>query len=277
MKTETQSHTEASFITAGVMLLLFLLLWFVTIGVPAPEEEEGIEVAFGSADLGGGIPQGKVEPVSEPVPAVTPPPPAAAPSDNNLMTQEDDYDVKLREEQEKQRKAQQEALAEQRRREAEQRERERIEQEAREKALAEQRAKEQAAKDKAAQMGALFGNTDSPEGAQGDSRESASSATKGNPIGHGISGGNSWSLDGRQLRGSLPKPSADFRQEGKVVVNITVDATGKVIQARVGAGTTVSDETTKQIAVKAAYKAEFSSVDRPDKQMGSITYIFKFR
>jgi TonB family protein len=277
MKPEAQSHTEASVITAAVMILLFLLLWFVTIRVPMPEEEEGIEVSFGSADLGGGIPQGKVEPVSEPTPAVTPPPPAAAPSDNNLMTQEDEYEVKLREEQEKQRKAQQEAIAEQRRREAEQRERERQEQEAREKALAEQRAKEQAAKDKAAQMGALFGQTDSPEGSQGDSRESASSATKGNPIGHGISGGNSWSLDGRQLKGTLPKPSADFKQEGKVVVNITVDASGKVIQARVGAGTTVSDETTKQIAVKAAYKAEFSMVDRPDKQMGSITYIFKFR
>ena len=276
MTNEQQSNIEASVITTVVMLLLFLLLYFTYIGAPVVEEEEGIEVAFGNSASGGGMPSPVAVPQPSPAPApVTPPP--AAPSDNDLKTQEDDSDVQLREEQERQRKAQQAALAEQRRREAEQRERERQEREAREKALAEQQAKEQAARDKAAQMGSLFGQTDSPEGANGDSRESASSATKGNPIGHGSSGGNEWSLGGRQLRGSLPKPSTDFKQEGTVVVNITVDAEGNVIQARVGAGTTISDEPTRQIAVRAAKAAKFSLVDRPDKQMGTITYRFKFK
>ncbi len=277
MTNEQQSHIEASVITTVVMLLLFLLLWYTCLGAPVVEEEEGIEVAFGNSATGGGMPSPVVAPQPSPAPTPTLPPAPAEPSDNNLKTQEDDSDVQLREEQERQRKAQQEALAEQRRREAEQRERERQERERREKELAEQQAREQAARDKAAQMGALFGQTDNAEGSNGDNRESASTGTKGNPVGHGSIGGNEWSLGGRQLKGSLPKPSTNFNQDGVVVVNITVDAQGNVIQARVGSGTTISDEPTRQLAVRAAKAAKFSTVNRPDKQMGTITYRFNFR
>lgn len=99
----------------------------------------------------------------------------------------------------------------------------------------------------------------------------------GSPLGHGLTGGNIWSMNGRYLVGSLPSPSSKFNQEGKVVVFITVDKDGNVISARAGQGTTISDEATRQLAVKAALKATFNKVDYPSATMGTITYNFKFQ
>jgi len=273
MKPETQSHTEASVITTVVMLLGFLCLWFIYIDVPALQEDEGIEISFGDGETGGGVPEHQQ--VAAAPEQTAAPASSSAPSDNSLMTQEDESAAQLRLQQEKERRAREEALAEERRRQREEQARLRAEQEARERAEAAERAKQQAAIDNAAKMGALFGNTDNPEGGNGTA-ESASSGTKGNPLGHGNSGGNEWSLNGRRLKGSLPRPSQNFSQEGIVVVNIIVDANGKVVSAKVGAGTTISDETTRQLAVRAAKKAEFDMVDRPNQQFGTITYKFKF-
>ena len=275
MNEDLRAKIESAVVTAIVMVLLFLLTWYIYIDVVVPEEEEGIEVSFGDSDTGGGVQEGLLAASAQPAPTTAPPAPST-PSDNDLLTQEDESAAALRQEQEKKRKEKEKALEEERRKKKEQEAREEAEREAKEKALAEKRAKEQAAVDKANQLGALFGNTDSPEGGNGSDRESASSGTKGNPIGHGSSGGNSWSLDGRGIRGELPKPSTTFKQEGTVKVAITVDKEGNVIAAR-AIGGTVSDETTKQLAVKAALKAKFTDTDRPDKQMGTITYTFKFK
>ena len=84
-----------------------------------------------------------------------------------------------------------------------------------------------------------------------------------------------WSLAGRSVI-SLPKPSNDFKAEGRVVVAIIVDAGGKVVSAKATEGTTVTDDRTIKLALKAAYKAVFSKTDAPNKQFGTITYIFKF-
>ena len=84
-----------------------------------------------------------------------------------------------------------------------------------------------------------------------------------------------WSLSGRSVI-SLPKPSNDFKAEGRVVVAIIVDAGGKVVSAKATEGTTVTDDRTIKLALKAAYKAVFSKTDAPNKQFGTITYIFKF-
>lgn len=272
-----QSKIEATVGTVLFMALLFLLLWFVMIDATQQPEDEGIEIAFGDSDTGGGQPDGLLEANSAPE-SVAPMPVASTPSPNELMTQEDEQTLALRKQRDAEEKARQKAEAERLQREKAEAERLEAERVAREKRLAEQRAKEQAQTDKANQLvGALFGQNGSDEGANGDPGTSASSGTKGNPVGHGSSGGNDWSLKGRNLKGSLPRPSNDFKQEGKVVVNIIVDASGKVVSAKVGNGTTVSDETTRQLAVKAAMKAEFDMVDRPDKAFGTITYNFKFR
>ncbi len=275
MNEDLRAKIESAAVTAIVMVLVFLLTWFIYIDAVVQPEDEGIEVSFGNSDTGGGVQDGLLASSAQPTPTAAPPVPST-PSDNDLMTQEDESAAALRQEQEKKRKQKEKALEEERRRKKEQQAREKAEREAKEKALAEERAKKQAAVDKANQLGALFGNTDSPEGGNGSDRESASSGTKGNPLGHGSSGGNSWSLNGRGLRGDLPKPSQDFKQEGTVKVAITVDKEGNVIAAK-AIGGTVSDETTKQMAVKAALKAKFTDTDRPDKQMGTITYTFKYK
>lgn len=270
------SNLIASIGTLIFMLLVFLLLWFLMIGYVPEQEDEGIMVSFGESATGGGQENGLVAAAATSEATYTPPPAPAPPSNNDLMTQEDESALALRQQQEEERRraeAQERAERERERAEQQRLEQERLERERRE---AEEAARKQAAIDKANQMGALFGQTSSPEGSAGTG-ESASSAAKGNPLGHGNSGGNSWSLNGRSIVGALPTPGNDFKQEGRVVVNITVDTNGKVISAVVGPGSTISDYTTQQLAIKAALKAKFNVVDRPDKAMGTITYNFKFK
>lgn len=111
-------------------------------------------------------------------------------------------------------------------------------------------------------MGSLFGNS----GNTGDGQ-------KGNPVGHGEYTGNSWSLNGREIIGSLPRPSNDFKQEGRVVVEIRVNAAGNVIFAKAKGGS-ISDKHTIQLAVDAAKRAKFTSGE--GDILGTITYCFKF-
>jgi len=252
------------------MLLIFLLLWFIRIYSVREQEDEGIEVAFGVAEDGGGYqPQ---ESQAAPSESVSPPPAPSNPSSNDLMVQDDEESLALQRQQEE--KARQQAEAERLQRQREEQARAEAERKAKEQALAEQRAKEQAAIDKANQLGSLFGNNG--EGATG-SGDTQGDSRRGNPeVGSGSSGGTSWSLAGRSCK-SLPPPSNNFAQEGKVVVAIIVNGNGKVVSAKATEGTTISDDATIQLAVKAAYKAEFSFTDRPDKQFGTITYIFKFK
>lgn len=118
------------------------------------------------------------------------------------------------------------------------------------------------AKAKAVAMGSLFGNTSTEAG------------TSGNPVGVGSRGGTSWSLSGRSIKGILPQPSNNFKQEGKVVVQIRVNAAGDVIEAKCVSGTSVTDRQTQQLALDAAKKAKFTKGD--SEVIGTITYIFKF-
>ena len=260
MVSSKKSNTIAAVGTVIFMLLVFLLLWFICVDRTQEPEDEGIEIAFGNAEDGGGyMPDQETGGLTEET--VAPPPPPQEPSTNDLIAQEDEESIEVqrqREEEKARQKAEKERL-----------ERERQE---RERALAEQRAKEQAAIAKANQFGALFGNSSGSGSGdtQGDGQRGNSE------VGKGSSGGASWSLEGRALLKALPKPSNDFKQEGKVVVAIIVDKNGKVVSAKATEGTTISNDATIQLALKAAYKAEFSFTDRPDKQFGTITYIFKF-
>jgi TonB family protein len=146
---------------------------------------------------------------------------------------------------------------------------------AKEKALAEQRAKEQEAIDKANQLAALFGQAGMAEGANAqNASESNTASTHGNPVGKGYGSVNNstWTLYGRDCK-HLPKPSSDFSQAGRVVVNILVDAAGNVTSASVGDGSTISDRSTQQLALQAARQAKFTKGDTP--QRGTIIYTFK--
>ncbi len=256
MTIKQRSHIEATIGTVLTMLILFLWLWFVYLGVTVIEEEQGIEVALGVAEAGGGYDLPQAE--HTPQPATNPTP--QAPTDNDLMTQDDEEALALQRqrEEEAKKKAEQEELI-----------RKKKEEQAR--VEAERKAQEQAAIDKANQFGSLFGNNSSTATGSGDTQ---GDTQKGNPVGHGSVGGNEWSLSGRGMK-AMPKPDNQFKQEGKVVVSIRVNAAGDVIEARLGSGSTISDQTTINLALDAAKRAKFTPSDNP-QQIGTITYYFKF-
>lgn len=274
MTKQTQSHIIALVGTIISMCLVFLLLWWLQVKAPVQMEDEGIVVAFGDSEDGGGMPD--VRPLDA-ITQVEQIPAPAAPSrssDNDLIVQEDEESLALAKqtEEEAKRKALEEELIRKRREEEARVEAERI---AKEKALAEQRAKEQEAINKANQLAALFGQAGTAEGANADNASANNtSGTKGNPVGKGmgITNGTQWSLYGRNVK-RLPKPSEDFAQAGLVVVQIMVDAAGNVTNATVTEGTTISDRATQQLALQAARQAKFTEGDTP--QIGKITYTFK--
>ena len=273
MSKQSQSHIIASVGTIISLCLIFLLLWWLQVQAPVQTEDEGIVVAFGDADEGGGMPD--VRPLDaitqvEQIPAPAAP---ARPSNNDLIVQEDEESLALaKQTEEAKRRAEEEELIRKRQEEEARAEAERI---AKEQALAEQRAKEQEAIDKANQLAALFGQAGTAEGANADNASANNtSGTKGNPVGKGmgVTNGNQWSLYGRDVK-RMPKPSSNFAQAGIVVVNIMVDAAGNVTNATVGDGTTISDRGTQQLALQAARQAKFTEGDTP--QIGKITYTFK--
>ena len=255
MTQKTKRHIIASVGTALFMFLLFLLLWFVYITAYVPEEEEGVEIAFGEVEEAGGYMAEQSEAMPLPAPEPAAPVQPASPAEEEMLTSEEQEALALDEAKKK--------------REAEEKARLEAERKAREAAEAEKKAKETEAIAKANQFGSLFGQSGNTTG----SGDSQGNGQKGNPIGHGSVGGNSWSLAGRGIKGTLPTPSNNFKQEGKVVVHIRVNAAGQVIDARETTGGTISDKQTVQLALEAARKAKFTEGDHD--QIGTITFIFK--
>ena len=248
MTKKQERHIIASIGTVLFMLLVLLLLWLIRLNAVAPEQEEGIEIAFVEEQEieTGGYPTDDPNPSVVPedassapaAPAITQPQPSSAPE--QIVSEEETLAL----------------------------ERARKEKEEREAAERARKQKEEEAIAKANQFGSLFGNTGTNTG-EGSSQ---GEGQKGNPVGHGSSGGNSWNLSGRGIKGTLPQPSNNFKQEGKVIVQIRVNAAGQVISATIKGGD-VSDKQTQQLALDAAKKAKFTEGDHD--QIGTITYIFK--
>lgn len=254
MTKKQKRHIIATIGTLLFMLLVLLLLWYMRLEAVAPEQEEGVEIAFAEMEEEPLPPaSGEAAYAEEPTDAApaapaqpaeavaTHPTPASPPE--HIMSEEETL-----------------ALA-----------RAKKEKEEREAAERARKQKEAEAIAKANAMGNLFGKTNGTN-TSGDGTAQGS-GSKGNPVGHGSSGGNSWSLAGRGIKGTLPQPSNDFQQEGRVLVEIRVNAAGNVISAVVKGGN-ISDKATQQLALEAARKAKFTAGDHD--QIGTITYNFKF-
>ncbi|MFA8299288.1 MAG: energy transducer TonB [Hyphomicrobiales bacterium] len=91
----------------------------------------------------------------------------------------------------------------------------------------------------------------------------------------GLGNGISFSLNGRSAK-NIPKPGYNSTEQGRVVVTIYVDKSGRVLRAQAGAkGTNVSDPSLRRVAEKAALKAKFSESSAASQlQKGTITYNF---
>ncbi len=175
------------------------------------------------------------------------------------------------------------------------------EKEAKRKAEAERQAKiereriaeaKRAAEEKAAQeakkknldalMGGFSDSDGKAEGGEGDDNKAGDKGKQtGDPnasgyygVGGDGSGGN-YRLGNRKAL-SKPKPDYPCNEEGRVVVSISVDQSGRVIAAQPGVqGTTNSAPCLLDEAKEAALKTRFNADSKaPSKQVGAIIYNF---
>jgi len=110
-------------------------------------------------------------------------------------------------------------------------------------------------------------------GGDGDGDGTGSGPGKGPGFGGGKYNVN---LKGRALV-KPPKLPTDLQEEGKVVVEITVDSEGTVIEANPnGRGTTTSSAILKAKAKQAALATKFNVDGKFEEQKGTITIIFTF-
>lgn len=97
--------------------------------------------------------------------------------------------------------------------------------------------------------------------------------------GTGTGGSGTASLAGRSLVGALPRPDYGARDEGRVVVEITVDQQGRVTNAAYrSVGSTTQNSTLVGAALRAAKQARFNVDENAAlSQRGTITYIFRMQ
>jgi colicin import membrane protein len=290
------------------LLFGFLILAGFSVPHPPSDTEEGILVNFGTGETG----MGNIEPsppasqkVSAPPPIkeVTPTRPSSKPSvktkDESLLSQnteeapvvkktDPEAAKKKLEKIESDKKIREEREAEIIRIRQEEAEKKRIAAEQQRESDIMNRTKNALANSKNTGTNSTSEGIAGGSGNQGDPNGSINSKVRGTGSGLGTQGtgtggpggkgGISYSLEGR---GSLdiPRPKYDYQKEGKVVVEVSVDRSGKVVAANPGIkGSTTLDENLLKVAKEAAMKASFEvNQDAPAIQKGTITYNFILR
>ena len=263
--------------SVGFHLLILLVLSLTILSTVVPEEDSGVLVNFGNVDEAAGT----FEPLNtgqEPMEETTPPPPptpAVETAKEELVTQDVEESVALAEA--KKKKEEQRKKEEAIKREQDRIQKEKLEQQR----LADaQRQKELAIKNKVA---GAFGAGSAAGSSQGSGE--TGSGNQGSPFGNsdhgandGVGGSGSYSLNGRSIgAGGLPRPAYTIQEEGRIVINITVDPKGNVIFAEIGKGTNIDNASMRKSALEAARRAKFNSISGSNNQSGSITYRYSLR
>lgn len=121
-------------------------------------------------------------------------------------------------------------------------------------------------------------STSEGPGTQAGNAGHESGAPQGSHEGTGQgSSGIAYDLSGRSVVGRLPVPLYPGNESGKVVVDVTVDASGRVTYAAYRAvGSTTNSKQLVDAAIDAAYKARFSQSETLT-QSGTITYVFTLK
>jgi colicin import membrane protein len=272
--------------TVAIHLLVFaVLIIFGFSSPPPPENEEGILVNFGTDETGIGLiepsPPAAQEETSPPLPSD-----AAVKSDEEpLLTQnteeapavkkvDPEAEKKRLEKIEADKKRREELEAERIIKEQEEIERKRIEAEQQRQADISNRTKNALANSKNAGTNSTGEGVTGGQGNQGVRTGDVNSQNRGDGSGLGDKG-VSYDLKGRGSQ-KLPLPKYDYQGEGKVVVEVSVDRSGKVTQAIPGIkGSNTLDEYLLRVAKEAALEAQFDpKPDAPLFQKGTITYNF---
>ena len=118
-------------------------------------------------------------------------------------------------------------------------------------------------------------STENTSETQGTPGSTEGNATQGKPTGVGSYG--TWDLGGRDMLGELPRPAYSIQEEGRVVVTITVDPEGNVIDTRINNRTNTTNLQLRQAAEQAAKRTKFNAIGGENNQTGTITYYFKLK
>ncbi|MBO0321635.1 energy transducer TonB [Muricauda sp. CAU 1633] len=284
-------HKKKSFtLTTLLLSVLLLLLFYIGLTYLDPPIENGIAVNFGTMDFGSGEVQPKERVRSEPQ-KVEPQPveqvEQVEPQEEvvqeepepveKVLTSDNEESIRIKQQQEAKRKA--DEAAKKAKEEAERIEREKREAE-------EKKRQEQEAKKK--NLDALIGGIGQSDGtATGSEGDDDKAGDKGQPDGNPYatsyygapgsgSGGGGYGLNGRSLVNS-GKVRQDCNEEGRVVVRITVDRSGKVIKAEPGVkGTTNTAPCLLDPARKTALSHRWNTdSNAPTQQIGFVVVNFK--
>jgi outer membrane biosynthesis protein TonB len=282
-------HKKKSFtLTTLLLSALLLLLFYIGLTYLDPPIENGIAVNFGTMEYGSGEVQPTERVKSEPREVESQPEPQeftepAEPEETvveeapveEVLTSDDAETIKLRQQQEAKRKAEEEA-------QKAKAEAERI---AREKREAEERKRqEQEAKKKS--VDALIGGIGKSDGtATGSEGDDDRAGDKGQPDGDPYAtsyygspgtGTGGYGLSGRALADN-GKVRQECNEEGRVVVRIVVDRSGKVIKAEPGVkGTTNNAPCLLEPALKTAMLHRWNpDSNAPAQQIGFVVVNFK--
>ncbi|MDR0744148.1 MAG: energy transducer TonB [Tannerella sp.] len=260
--------------TIVVHLALILILYFSILRTIVPREDSGILVNFGDMYTAVGTyePQYTANPPQRETPP--PPQPKPTPKPEELITQEEEETVLIPDKKKKEKQVADER-AQREREEAERRRREEEERKRKEEDLKRQ---QEAISNRVSNA---FGMASSQESRQGDA--TTGTGNQGSPFGNSDTGANqntggfgTFNLDGRYIgQGGLPRPTDRGQEEGKIVINITVDPNGNVILAEIGRGTNIDNAQMRKSAIDAAKRAKFNKIKGTNNQNGTITYIYK--
>lgn len=269
--------------TVVVHLIILLILFVVTLHAATPEEESGVPVMLGSAELS----QGDADPytltevdvLDELQPETAPADPSVeTPSEQEMLTQDLEETVAMKPQKKPVKPKTEVKTSPKKQPEQPKQPTKTLEQIAAEKrAAAEKAAAEEAAK----KIAGAFGKGSSM-GNRGTG--TTGSGVQGSPTGNsntgkstGVGGVGSWDLNGRSLTGSLPIPVYNVQDEGRVVVTIVVNPSGRVISTSINKRTNTVSTALRRAAEEAARKARFNVTDGVNNQTGTITYYFKLR
>ena len=258
-----------------ICALIFLFLYLTVMKTTVKSGEEGILVNFGTVNLSSGTfepksgePQGDTNqppPVQQPVPKAETPPVVRQPQKNTAppITQNKENT----------------AAIETARKQQEEKNRLEAEQQAQRAKEAEEQRKLNAINQ---QVSGAFGSGTTGQNQKGTGTTGSgiqgnpnSTSSTGSPSGTGY---GEFDLGGRTLgAGGLPRPVYSVQEEGRIVINITVDPNGSVIFAEIGRGTNIDNANLRSSALDAARKAKFNSINGNNNQSGTITYRYSLK
>jgi len=264
--------------TIGFHMLVLLALLYFALSTPLPlPGEEGVEVNLGSSDVGMGQVQERTPPPVEQTPQqLTPQQTDPEPEpEEDLLTQDVEEAPAIKEE------------TEEKTEEKSEQEIKHIQDPVKTEEVIQKKDPEPEPEPEPPRVNqrALYkgksntegdGTNQGVTGEPGDQGKPDGSVNATNYDGQGGEGnGVGYDLGGRGAK-HLPKPAYDSEEVGKVVVEIRVDRSGKVVSAIAGArGTTISDLRLRRLAEEAALRSVFvADPGAPERQKGTITYNF---